>query len=114
MPRVHCPEERSKAKKVGNYQYTCVLMEERLKQFFAQLFLLISSVSAEQSQICVMNVTRAMIEHGDLLWKDKSNPLFVPSVMKTHILSTDDPAQEDLLQKYQERVEKAITTESCD
>ena len=30
----------------------------------------------------------------------QSNPLFVPSVMKTHILLTDDPAQEDLLQKY--------------
>ena len=35
----------------------------------------------------------------------KSNPLFVPSVMKTHIPLTDDPAQEeDLLQRYQERV----------
>ena len=31
---------------------------------------------------------------------------FVPSVMKTHIPSTDDPTQEDLLQKYQERVER--------
>ena len=37
----------------------------------------------------------------------QSNPLFVPSVMKTHIPLTDDPAQkEDLLQKYKERVEK--------
>ena len=35
------------------------------------------------------------------------NPLFVPSVMKTHIPLTDDPAQEeDLLQRYQDRVEK--------
>ena len=35
------------------------------------------------------------------------NPLFVPSVMKTHIPLTDDPAQEeDLLQRYQERIEK--------
>ena len=33
-----------------------------------------------------------------------SDPLFVPSVMKTILPSTDDPAQEDLLQKYQERV----------
>ena len=37
---------------------------------------------------------------------EQSDPLFVPSVMKTHILLTEDPAQEDLLQKYQERVEK--------
>ena len=37
----------------------------------------------------------------------QSNPLFVPSVMKTHIPLTDDPAQEeDLFQRYQERVEK--------
>ena len=33
----------------------------------------------------------------------QSNPLFVPSVMKTHVPLTDDPAQEDdLLQRYQE------------
>ena len=46
----------------------------------------------------------------------QSDPLFVPtsSLMKTPTPSTDDPAQEDLLQKYQERVVKAITTKSCD
>ena len=38
--------------------------------FFAQLFLLISSVFTEQSQICVKNVKLATIEQGDLLWKD--------------------------------------------
>ena len=37
----------------------------------------------------------------------QSDPLFVPSVMKTHTLLTDDLAQEeDLLQRYQERVER--------
>ena len=36
----------------------------------------------------------------------QSDPLFVPSVMKTPTPLTDDPAQEDLLQKYQERVER--------
>ena len=37
----------------------------------------------------------------------QSNPLFVPSVMKTHIPLTDDPAQqeEELLQRCQERIE---------
>ena len=39
-----------------------------------------------------------------LVLAGQSNPLFAPSVMKTHILLTDDPAQVDLLQKYQERV----------
>ena len=38
----------------------------------------------------------------------QSNPSFLPSVIKTHIPLTDDPAQqeEDLLQRYQERIEK--------
>ena len=37
----------------------------------------------------------------------QSNPLFVLRVMKTHIPLTDDPAQqEELLQRYQERIEK--------
>ena len=38
----------------------------------------------------------------------QTDPLFVPksSLMKTPASSTDDPAQEDLLQKYQERVER--------
>ena len=38
----------------------------------------------------------------------QSDPLCVPtsSLMKTTSPSTDDPAQEDLLQKYQERVER--------
>ena len=41
----------------------------------------------------------------------QSDPLFVPTnVMKTHAPLSDDPAQEDLLQKYQERVDKAVTT----
>ena len=37
----------------------------------------------------------------------QSNPLFLPNVMKTLILLTNDPAQEeDLLQRYQERIGK--------
>ena len=38
----------------------------------------------------------------------RSDTLFVPtsSLMKTPTPSTDDPAQEDLLQKFQERVER--------
>ena len=44
---------------------------------------------------------------GRLVVAGQSNPLFVPSVMKTHILSTDDSAQkEDLLLRYQERIQK--------
>ena len=45
-------------------------MEERLKLFFAQLFLLISSVSTEQSQICVKNTKLSMWERRDPYWQD--------------------------------------------
>ena len=69
-PRVHCPEERSKAKEVENCQYTSVPMEVRLKLFFAQLYLLISSVSTEQSQTCVMNTVLVKQERGDPCWQD--------------------------------------------
>ena len=44
---------------------------------------------------------------GRLVLAGQSDPLFVPtSVMKTLTTSTDDPAQEYLLQKFQERVER--------
>ena len=44
-----------KSKCGGNYLFTSVPMGIRLKLFFAQLFLSISSVSTEQSQMCVKN-----------------------------------------------------------
>ena len=49
-----------------------------------------------------------MLEEGDSVMVGQSDSLFVPksSLMRTHTLSTDDPAQKDLLQKYQERVDK--------
>ena len=53
-------EERFKAKVVENYQRTSALMRERLKLFFAQLLLLTSSVSTEQSQIRVKNTKPAL------------------------------------------------------
>ena len=49
------------------------------------------------------------VRTGRLVLAGQSDPLFVPSVMKTHTHTplTDDPAQEeDLLQRYQERVER--------
>ena len=91
---------------VENYQYTSALMRERLKLFFAQLFLSISSVFTEQSQICVTNASPAMLEQR-LVLVGQSDPLFVPtSVMNTSTPLTDDLAEEDLLQKYQERVDE--------
>ena len=49
------------------------------------------------------------VRTGRLVLAGQSDPLFVPtsSLMKTHTLLTDDPAQEeDLLQRYRERFEK--------
>ena len=63
--RIRCLEERSRAKEVENYQSTSVPMEKRLKLFFAQLFLLISSVSTQQSPLCVMNTVLVKHERRD-------------------------------------------------
>ena len=85
---------------VENCQYTSVPMERRLKLFFAQLFLFnqlsIYGAVADMCEECdsCHDRTRRPVVEG------QSNPLFVPSVMKTHIPLTDDPAQEeDLLQR---------------
>ena len=52
--------------------------------------------------------TSCHVRTGETFLAGQSDPLFVPksSLMKTPTPSTDDPAQEDLLQKYQERVER--------
>ena len=65
------------------------------------------SVFTEQFQICVRNLKTCHVRTGRLVVAGQSDPLFVPSVMKTHIPLTDDPAQEEhILQRYQERNEK--------
>ena len=46
-------------------------MEIRLKLFFAQLFRSISTVSTEQSQICVMNTESVKQERRDPCWQGK-------------------------------------------
>ena len=48
------------------------------------------------------------VRRGRPVLVGQSDPLFVPksSLIETPTPSTDDPAQEDLLQKYQERVDK--------
>ena len=70
-------------------------------------------ISANQLSICgaVSNLCEECktfhVRTGRLVLAGQSDPLFVPSVMKTHALLNDDLAQEeDLLQRYQERVER--------
>ena len=62
-----CLEERSETKEVEIYLYISVPMVVRLKLFFAQPFLSISSVFTEQSQICVKSTVSAKLAQGDLL-----------------------------------------------
>ena len=107
MPRVHCPEERSKAEVVGNYQYTSALMVKRLKLFFVYFSVNQLSIYGAVSDLCE-EYKACQARTVRLVLAGQSDPLFVPtsSLMKTPTPSTDDPAQEDLLQKYQERVER--------
>ena len=55
-----------------------------------------------------MNTKACHVRTVRLVLAGQSDPLFVPvsSLMKILTPSTDDPVQEDLLQKYQERVER--------
>ena len=58
----------------------------------------------EESKTCHVRTGRPVVT-------GQSNPLFVPSVMKTHVPLTDDLAQEaNLSQRYQKRIERFLTT----
>ena len=104
VPRVHCPEERSKSKGGGKLSiHFCA--DGKTIETFSHIFSVISSVFTEPSQICVMNTESAKQDRWDVWWQ---NSLFEPAslLMKTPTPSTEDPAQEELLREYQERAEK--------
>ena len=65
------------------------------------------SIYGAVSDLCEEYST-SLTSTGRPVEAEQSDPLFVPtsSLMKTPTPSTDDPAQEDLLQMYQERVER--------
>ena len=84
-------------------------MEIRLKLFFAQSFLSASSVSTEQSQTCVKSAVAVEQEQEDLfVVAEQSDTLFASAdlLIMTPTPSIEIPAQENLLQKHKERVEK--------
>ena len=81
-------------------------MERLLKLFRTIISVNQLSIYGAVSDLCEECKT-CHVRTGRPVMAGQSNLLFVPSVMKTHIPLTDDPAQEeDLLQKYQERMEK--------
>ena len=107
VPRVHCLEERSKAKEVENYLYTSVPMEIRLKLFFAQFISLNQlSIYGAVSDVCEEYGT-CQTRTGRPVLARQSDPLFAPAnlMIMTPRPSIEIPAQEILLQKYKERVE---------
>ena len=108
VPLVHCSEERSKAKEVENYQYTSALMEKRLKLFrriiSVNQFSIYGAVSdsdlCEEYKSCHDRTGRTFCR---IIWPIVCAEKFVDENTNT---STDDSVQEDLLQKYQERVDR--------
>ena len=93
---------------VENYQYTSVPMGTRLILFFAQIIWVNQlSIYRAVSDLCdEYNACQART--GRPVLAVQADPLFEPAslLMTTPILSTDDLAQQDILQKYQERVDK--------
>ena len=81
-------------------------MEIRLKLFRTIVSVNQLSIYGAVSDLCE-ECTTCHVRTGRLVVAGQSVPLFVPSVMKTHIPLTDDPAPgEDLLQKHKERAER--------
>ena len=68
VQQLHCPGVRSKAKDMENCQYTLPQMISQLTQFFANLFLPISSVFTEQLQTCVKNLKPIKNDRRNLMY----------------------------------------------
>ena len=90
-------------------------MVKRLKLFRTIISLNQLSIYGAVSDLCEEYKACHVRTEGPVL-AGQSAPLFEPTrlLMKTPTLSTNDPAQEDLLHKYQETSGKAITTEPSD
>ena len=108
VPRVHCTEERSKAKVVGKLSIHFCADEGTIETVFRTI-ISVNQLSfhgavsdlCEEYKACHVRTERLVVA-------GQSDPLFVltSSLMKTSTPLTDDPAQEDLLLKYQEIVER--------
>ena len=107
MLRVQCREERSKAKEVENYQYTSVPMVDTIETV-SRTIVSVNQLSiygavsnlCEEYKACHVKTVR-------LVLAKQSDPFFVPTICLTKTPTpATDTAQEDLLQKYQERVER--------
>ena len=100
MPRVHCPEVSSKANAVENYFHFCAdgdTIETVFRTIISVNQLSLYGAVAEMCEECETFHDRTVKP----VVRGQSSPSFVPSVIKTNILLTDDPAQEeDLLRIF--------------
>ena len=96
VPRVQCPEERSKAKVVENYQYTSALMRDTVDwTCFSHNYFCSSAQYLRNSLRLVSRIANpTMLEQWRPVLVGQSDPLFVPTefVDEWHLhSSTDDP-----------------------
>ena len=81
--------------------------EQRLKLFPTNVSVFQFSIYGAVPVVCE-EIKACHVRAGRPVLVEQSDPLFMPrsSLIRTRTLLTDDPAQESLLQKYQERVER--------
>ena len=90
-----------------NYQYTSALMREQLKLFFAIISVNQVSMYGAVSDLCD-EYSACQTRTVRPVLAGQSDPLFEPATLliTTPTPSLEIPAQEDLLPKYQERVDE--------
>ena len=100
MPRVHCPEERS-SKGGGKLSIHFCAHEGTIETMFRTIISVNQlSIYGAASDLCE-EYKACHVRTARHVMTGQSDPLFEPAS-----LLIDDPAQEDLLKKYQERVER--------
>ena len=112
MPQVHLSRGTLKGKGGGKLSIHFCADEGTIETVF-RTFVSVNQLSIYEAVSDLCEEYKAChVRTGRPVLAGQSDPLFVPtrSLMKTLTPSTDDPAQEeDLLQRYQERVEKLST-----
>ena len=106
MPRVHCLELKSKGGGKLSIHF-CADGDTIETVFRTIIFVDQLSIYGAVSDLCdEYRICQART--GRLVLAEQSDPLFEPAslLLKTPTPSTEDPAQEDILQKYQKRVER--------
>ena len=108
VPRVHCLEERSKAKDVENYQYTSsALKKARLKLFRTTISVDQLSIYGEVLDLCD-EYSACQGRTGRLVLVGQSDPFVCANKCEENTYTFDwwSRTRRFILQKYNERVER--------